>query len=92
MKMHRLLTTTASLAGFLTVVVSPAVLVAAEEFPSPKTAAPNPHLEQNALDQLKRMSATLAAANALHSEPAVPSKFPPKPASSSRSLPAQNSR
>jgi hypothetical protein len=63
MKMHRLLTTTASLAGFLSVVLSPAVLVAAEEAPSPKTAAPN--LEQNALDQLKRMSATLGAARAL---------------------------
>jgi hypothetical protein len=63
MKMHRLLTT-ASLAGFLTVVLSPAVLVAAEESPSPRTAAPNPHLEQNALDQLKRMSATLGRAGA----------------------------
>ena len=64
MKMHHLLTTTGSLAGFLTVVLSPAVLVAAEESPSPKTAAPNAHLEQKALDELKRMSATLAAANA----------------------------
>jgi len=64
MKMHRLLTTAGSLAGFLTVVLSPAVLVAAEESPSPKTAAPNAHLEQKALDELKRMSATLAAANA----------------------------
>jgi hypothetical protein len=40
MKMHRLLTTTASLAGFLIVVLSPAVVVAAEESPSPRTAAP----------------------------------------------------
>jgi hypothetical protein len=39
--------------------------VAAEESPSPKTAVPNPHLEQGALDQLKRMSATLAEARAL---------------------------
>jgi len=65
MKMHRLLTTTASLTGFLTVVLSPAVLVAAEESLSPRTAASNSHLEQNALDRLKRMSAILGAANAL---------------------------
>jgi len=65
MKMHRLLTSAGSLAGFLTVVLSPAVLVAAEESPSPRAAAPNPNLEQGALDQLKRMSATLGAAGAL---------------------------
>ena len=64
MKMHRLLNA-ASLAGFLAVVLSPAVLMAAEESPSPKTAAPNPHLEQGALDQLKRMSTTLGKARAL---------------------------
>jgi hypothetical protein len=65
MKIHRLLTTSASLACFLTVVLSPAVLVATEKSPSPKTVASNPYLEQNALDQLKRMSATLAAAGSL---------------------------
>jgi hypothetical protein len=64
MKMHRLLTT-ASLAGFLASVLSSAVLAAAEEFPSEKTTAPNPRLEQKALDELKRMSATLGAAKAL---------------------------
>jgi hypothetical protein len=60
MKVHHLLTV--SLAGFLTIVLSPAVLMAAEESPSPKTAAPNPNLEQKALDQLKRMSTALGAA------------------------------
>jgi hypothetical protein len=64
MKMHRLLTIAGSLAGFLNIVWSPSLLVAAEESASPKTAAPNPHLEPKALDELKRMSATLAAANA----------------------------
>ena len=64
MKMHRLLTIAGSLAGFLNIVWSPSMLVAAEESASPKTAAPNPHLEPKALDELKRMSATLAAVNA----------------------------
>jgi hypothetical protein len=57
MKMHRLLTT-ASLAGFLAIGLSSAVLTAAEE-------SPNPRLEQKALDELKRMSAALGAARAL---------------------------
>ena len=48
----------------LTISLSPAILVAAEESPSPKAAAPNPLLDQKALDQLKLMSATLAAAKA----------------------------
>ncbi len=63
MKMHRLLSA-ASLAGFLSVVLSPAFVLAAEESPSPKTVAPNPNIEQKALDHLKRMSATLGAAKA----------------------------
>jgi hypothetical protein len=63
MKIYRLLTT-ALLAGFLTLVLSPAFLVAAEESPSPKTTAPNPNIDQNALDQLKRMSVALSAAKA----------------------------
>jgi len=63
MKIHRLLTI-ASLAGFLTVFLSAALLAAAEESPSPKSAAPATRLDQNALDQLKRMSAALSAAKA----------------------------
>jgi hypothetical protein len=63
MKMHRLLTA-ASLAGMLSVVQSPAAGIAAES-PSPKTASNNPYLEQNALDQLKRMSESLGAAKSL---------------------------
>ena len=63
MKIHRPITA-ASLAGFLTVFLTPALLVAAEESPSPKTAAPASRLDQNALDQLKRMSVTLGAAKA----------------------------
>src|SRR5271165_1924380 len=62
MNMHRLFTI-ASLAGFLTVVLPPVVLVAAQGNPS-STSAPNPPVEQKALDQLKRMSTTLAAAKA----------------------------
>ena len=64
MNMHRLLTT-ASLTGLLTIVLSSVVLGAAAESASPKTAAQNPHLDQKALDHLKRMSATLGAARAL---------------------------
>jgi hypothetical protein len=63
MKMYRL-HNTASLAGFLILALSPAVLVAAEESPSPKTAALSPDIDQQALDHLKRMSAALAAAKA----------------------------
>src|SRR5271165_1134428 len=63
MKIHRPITA-ASLAGFLTVLLTPALLVAAEEAPSPKTAAPASRLDQNALDQLKRMSVALGAAKA----------------------------
>jgi hypothetical protein len=55
-------TAAASLAGFLTVFLLPALLVTAEESPSPKIAAPR--LDQNALDQLKRMSVALGAAKA----------------------------
>jgi hypothetical protein len=58
MKMYRLLNI-ASLASFLTFVLSPAVLPAAQESPSPKTTAPNPNIDQKALDLLKRMSETL---------------------------------
>jgi hypothetical protein len=63
MNMHRLFTI-ASLTGFLTVALSPAALVAAQGNPSSTTSAPNPPVEQKALDQLKRMSTTLAAAKA----------------------------
>src|ERR1700722_6622173 len=63
MKIHRPITA-ASLAGLLTVFLTPALLVAAEESASPKTAAPASRLDQNALDQLKRMSLALGAAKA----------------------------
>lgn len=64
MKMHRLLTA-ASLVGILSVVQLPVVGMAADEPPSPKTAATKPYIEQTALDQLKRMSETLGAVKAL---------------------------
>ena len=77
MKIHRPLTA-ASLAGLLTVFLTPALLVAAEESASPKTAAPASGLDQNALDQLKRMSVALGAAKAFtfqtHSTVEVPAK------------------
>jgi len=64
MKMNPLLTTV-SLAGFFAIAPWPAVLVAADEPPSPKNAASNPLHDPKALEQLKLMSATLAAAKAL---------------------------
>jgi hypothetical protein len=63
-KIHRILTA-ASLAGILNVIQLPAVGMAAEGSPSPKTAATNPYIEQPVLAQLKRMSETLGAAKAL---------------------------
>jgi hypothetical protein len=63
MKIQRLLSTI-FLAGFFSAALSPTLLRAAEEAASPKTGAANPHLEQNALDQLKRMSVALGAAKA----------------------------
>jgi len=56
MKMHRILTA-ASLAGILSVVQSPVVGTAADEPPTPQTAATNPYIERTTLDQLKRMKA-----------------------------------
>ncbi len=64
MKMHPLFITV-SLVGFLTIGLLPAVLLAAEESPSPKNAASSSLLDQKALEQLKLMSVTLAAAKAL---------------------------
>jgi hypothetical protein len=57
--------TLASLAGILWVVRSPVVGMAADEPPPPNTGAANPSVDKTALDQLKRMSETLAAAKAL---------------------------
>ncbi len=54
----------ALLAGFITLVLSPAVVVAAEGPSSPRMSATDSQIDQKALDHLKRMSATLGAAKA----------------------------
>ena len=55
----------AALAGLLCVAQSTIVAMAADEPAPPKSPATNPYIDQTALDQLKRMSETLAAAKAL---------------------------
>jgi hypothetical protein len=62
-------------------VLTPGLVRAEEASPSPAKTIPG--VEPQALEVLRRMSATLAKPRRLPTVPSVPSKYPPKPVSSS---------